>query len=123
MEIRSFEPIWMQPTNVKGRGSVAKHEMRHRGSLHSTYSKKGLTVSAAPITIRNDKEPNASDDTPSGIRGIKTKRLNGEKDMLHTVPKMVSGRKGTLNALAEMEGGARQIGESSRSKDSSVGAR
>uniref|UniRef100_A0A915B3L7 Uncharacterized protein n=1 Tax=Parascaris univalens TaxID=6257 RepID=A0A915B3L7_PARUN len=130
MEIRSFEPIWMPPTNVKGRGSVAKREMRHRGSLQSTCSKKGLTVSAAPITIRNDKKPNANDDTPSGIRGIKTKRFNGEKGMLHTVPKMVNGKKGmlhsspkmvngiksTLHALAEMEGGARQIGESSRSR-------
>uniref|UniRef100_A0A915B5L3 Uncharacterized protein n=1 Tax=Parascaris univalens TaxID=6257 RepID=A0A915B5L3_PARUN len=97
--------------------------MRHRGSLQSTCSKKGLTVSAAPITIRNDKEPNANDGTPSGSRGMGTKRFNGEKGMLHTVPKMVNGIKGTLHALAEMEGGARQIGESSRRKDSSVGPR
>uniref|UniRef100_A0A915B6I8 Coiled-coil domain-containing protein 12 n=1 Tax=Parascaris univalens TaxID=6257 RepID=A0A915B6I8_PARUN len=109
--------------------------MRHRGPLQSTFSKKGLTVSAAPITIRNDKEPNANDDTPSGSRGMGTKRFNGEKGMLHTVPKMVNGKmgmlhsspkmvdgiKGTLHALAEMEGGARQIGESSRRKDESVG--
>uniref|UniRef100_A0A915BC04 Uncharacterized protein n=1 Tax=Parascaris univalens TaxID=6257 RepID=A0A915BC04_PARUN len=110
---------------------VAKREMRHRGSLQSKCGKKGLTVSAAPVTIRNDKEPNANDDAPSGIRGTKTKRFNGKRGMLHSSPKMVNGKKGmlhsspkmvngikgTLHALAEMEGGARQIVESSRSKD------
>uniref|UniRef100_A0A915B208 DUF5641 domain-containing protein n=1 Tax=Parascaris univalens TaxID=6257 RepID=A0A915B208_PARUN len=34
------------PTNVRRGGSVAKREMRHRGSLQSKCSKKGLTVSA-----------------------------------------------------------------------------
>uniref|UniRef100_A0A915BEN0 Uncharacterized protein n=1 Tax=Parascaris univalens TaxID=6257 RepID=A0A915BEN0_PARUN len=65
-------------------------------------------------------EHSANYDTPSENWEIKTKSFNAEKDMLHTVPKMVNGIKGTLHALAEMEGGARQIGESSRSKDSSV---
>uniref|UniRef100_A0A915CLJ6 Uncharacterized protein n=1 Tax=Parascaris univalens TaxID=6257 RepID=A0A915CLJ6_PARUN len=33
MEIRSFETIWLLLTNVMGRGSVAKREIRDRGSL------------------------------------------------------------------------------------------
>uniref|UniRef100_A0A915BV31 Uncharacterized protein n=1 Tax=Parascaris univalens TaxID=6257 RepID=A0A915BV31_PARUN len=39
MEIRSFEPIWMPPTNIKG-AECAKREMLHRGSLQPTCSKK-----------------------------------------------------------------------------------
>uniref|UniRef100_A0A914ZM96 Uncharacterized protein n=1 Tax=Parascaris univalens TaxID=6257 RepID=A0A914ZM96_PARUN len=133
------------------RRGVAKREMRHRDSLQSTCSKKRLTASEVPMATRNDETHSANDDTPSENWEIKTKRLNGEKGMLHTLPKMVNGKKGmlhtspkmvsgkkgmlhtspkmvngikgTLHASSEMEGGARQISESSPSKDPSVGPR
>uniref|UniRef100_A0A915A6R1 Uncharacterized protein n=1 Tax=Parascaris univalens TaxID=6257 RepID=A0A915A6R1_PARUN len=116
--------------------------MRQRGSLQSKCGKKGLTVSAAPVTIRNDKEPNANEDAPSGrfngkkgtlhsspkmVNGKKDtlhsspKMVNGKKGMLHSSPKMVNGIKGTLHALAENGGRSEEISESSPSKDSSVG--
>uniref|UniRef100_A0A915A4Y8 Uncharacterized protein n=1 Tax=Parascaris univalens TaxID=6257 RepID=A0A915A4Y8_PARUN len=81
--------------------------MRHRGSLQPACSKKRLTASAAPMTTGNDETPSANDDTPSGNWETKTKRFNGKK--------------GTLHASPEMEGGARQISEICPSKGSPFG--
>uniref|UniRef100_A0A915BS15 CCHC-type domain-containing protein n=1 Tax=Parascaris univalens TaxID=6257 RepID=A0A915BS15_PARUN len=67
---------------------VAKREMRHRGSLQLTCSKKRLTASEVPMTTRNGETHRAKDNTPSENWEIKTKRFNGEKGVLHRLPKM-----------------------------------
>uniref|UniRef100_A0A914ZVN3 Uncharacterized protein n=1 Tax=Parascaris univalens TaxID=6257 RepID=A0A914ZVN3_PARUN len=94
--------------------------MRQRGSLQSKCGKKGLTVSAAPVTIRNDKRTNADEDAPSGrFNGKKgtlhssPKMVNGKKDTLHSSPKMVNGKKDTLHSSPKMVNGKKGMLHSS----------